>query len=216
MRVEVDSGRESRPLAPTVPPDIGSRVRRRKIVDAMAESVAEKTYARTRIADIVAKAHISRATFYKEFENKRACFDEAVEIFLEELRETAAASHSEADTPPEAIRKASAAVLEALAARPACAKLTLIEVPAIEPAVIDSYRRTVIDALRGQWEPDELPKDIGAETRAAFGRAQVLIGSQIAAGRGEHLPELLPDVVYTALLPFVGPEEALKQAQLAR
>ena len=60
-------------LRPTIPVDIGERSQRQRILDAMIDSCAEKTYAATTITDIVARAHISRTTFYKHYEDKRAC-----------------------------------------------------------------------------------------------------------------------------------------------
>jgi hypothetical protein len=49
----------------------------------------------------------------------------------------------------------------------------------------------------------------------AFGRAQLLIFHEVAAGRPERLPALLPDVVYLAIAPFAGHDEALRQARAA-
>ena len=206
----------SQVLALTVPWDVGAWDRRQRILDAMADAVAEKTFSATTIADIVSRAGVSRATFYKQFAGKRSCFEVAVDAFVAELRDAAKGAHSSADPPAEAIRKASVAVLGLLAAKPAYTKLALIEAVAVKPTTVDRYRHLLVDALAAQWAPDELPNDTGDATRAAFGRAQVLIFDQIAAGRVEQLPELLPDLVYIALLSFAGPDEALKQAQLAR
>jgi len=38
----------------------------------------------------------------------------------------------------------------------------------------------------------------------------------VAAGQVEALPSLLPELVYIALLPYVGQDAALEQAQLSR
>jgi AcrR family transcriptional regulator len=216
MRIEDDRLKESRLLALTVPQDAGERLRRQRILDAMADAIAAKTFSGTTIADIVGRAGISRATFYKQFPDKRLCFEAAVDSFVAELHQAAARAHSDADPLPEVIRKASAAVLELLAAKPAYAQLALIESVAVEPTMVDRYRRIPIDALTALWAPGERPKGAAAEMRMAFGRAQVLICTQIAAGHSDRLRELLPDVVYIAMLPLVGPEEALRQAQLSR
>src|SRR6187455_348278 len=77
-------------LRPTTPLDIGSRTQRARIVDAIIESCGEKTYAATTITDIVGKARISRTTFYKHFDDKRACFDAAIEYCISELEAAAA------------------------------------------------------------------------------------------------------------------------------
>jgi AcrR family transcriptional regulator len=47
-------------LDPTVPLDVGVLSQRQRIIDAMIESCAEKTYPATTIADIVRRAGISQ------------------------------------------------------------------------------------------------------------------------------------------------------------
>ena len=65
----------------------------------MVASCAEKTYAATTIGDVVAGARISRTTFYREFDDKRACFDAALESCIEDVWAAAAAARA-ADEPP--------------------------------------------------------------------------------------------------------------------
>jgi AcrR family transcriptional regulator len=199
-------------LDPTLPADIGVRSQRRRIVEAMIESCAERTYAATTIADIVAGAGISRTTFYKRFPDKRACFDATLDFCVEELREAAAGSHAASDSPVEIVRKAAAAILELMAAEPARAQLILGEAVAVEPAVVERFRAALIAAIERLFEPAGKPARAHSDTRLAFGRAQVLIFDLISAGRSDRLPGLLPEIVYLALLPFVGHEEARRQA----
>lgn len=202
-------------LDPTIPPDISERTQRRRIIEAMVECCAEKTYAATTIADIVKRASISRTTFYKRFPNKRACFDGALDHCLKELCDTAAAAHDQSDPPAAAVRKAAAATLGLMAARPALAQLVMGDAITVEPAIIERYRQLVIPALEHLWDSAGEPKRSYADPRLAFGRAQVLVFSQIAAGRAARLPDLLPEIVYVALLPFAGHDEAVKAAQAA-
>jgi AcrR family transcriptional regulator len=201
-------------LRPTTPPDIGRQAQRQRILDAMIESCAEKTYAATTITDIVARAHISRTTFYKHFEDKRACFDAALDYCIGELRQVAAAAQSPDDPPADAARKASRAVLEALAARPGLAQLLTGDAIAVDPVVIERYRRATLPALEALWGKDGR-NQTHTDPRLAFGQAQVLILNQIASGKTERLPELLPEIVYLAVSPYAGHEEALEQSRLA-
>jgi len=202
-------------LETTVPHDVGIRSQRQRIVDAMVESCAEKTYAATTIADIVSRASISRTTFYKRFEGKRDCFDAALDWCIEELRAAAAGSHTPADPPSLAVRNAVAAMLELMAAKPGLAQLVIGEAVAVEPAVVKRYRDILIPALERLWDEAGARRDSGADPKLSFGRAQVLVYNQILAGDTAELPRLLPDLVYIALLPFAGHEEALEQARLA-
>jgi AcrR family transcriptional regulator len=202
-------------LEPTVPIDVVVLSQRQRIIDAMIDSCAEKTYAGTTIADIVSRASISRTTFYKRFPGKRECFDAALDRCIEELRAVAAGSHSSSESPPEAVRKAAAATLDLMAAKPALTQLLMGEAVTVEPAVIERYRRLLIPALEGLWDRAGEPRRSHTDPRLAFGRAQVLIYNQIIAGRTKELPGLLPEIVYLSLLPFAGHEEALTQARLA-
>ena len=198
-----------------MPPDIGSRTQRERIIDAIVESCAEKTYAATTISDIVSRARISRTTFYKHFPDKRACFDAAVEHCLAQLREAAAAAHSPPDRPGDATRKAAGAVLDALAARPGLAQLLSGDAIAVDPAVVERYRRATIPALEELWAADGNGASPHTDPRLAFGQVQVLLLNQIATGKSDRLPELLPELVYLSVSPFGGHEEALRQSQLA-
>lgn len=181
----------------------------------MVESCAEKTYAATTITDIVARAHISRTTFYKHFEDKRACFDAAIDYCIGTLQEVAATAHSPAEEPGDAARKAATAVVEALAAKPGLAQVLTGDAMAVEPLVIERYRRATIPALEALWSEDGDRPAAHTDPRLAFGQAQVLILNHFATGRLDRLRELLADVVYLTVSPYGGHEEALKQSRRA-
>jgi AcrR family transcriptional regulator len=202
-------------LRPTTPLDIASLSQRQRIVDGMIESCAEKTYAATTITDIVSRAHISRTTFYKHFDDKRACFDAAIGYCIGELQGAAAAAHSSADPPGEAARKAAAAVVGVLAAKPGLAQVLTGDALAVEPEVIERYRRATIPALEALWSEGGVEPAAHTDPRLAFGQAQVLILNQIATGNPDKLLELLPEIVYLTVSPFGGHEEALRQSREA-
>ncbi|HET7591173.1 MAG TPA: helix-turn-helix domain-containing protein [Solirubrobacterales bacterium] len=182
----------------------------------MIDSCAEKTYAATTISDIVARAHISRTTFYKHFEDKRACFDAAIQHCIARLEEVSATAHAPEDDPPDAVRKSTAAVLEALAARPGLAQVLTGDAMAVDPQVIERYRRATIPAIEGLWAQAGAAPAGHIDPRLAFGRGQVLILNQMAAGDAGRLLDLLPEIVYLAVSPFGGHEEAIRQSQIAK
>jgi AcrR family transcriptional regulator len=202
-------------LRSTTSSDFEAGNQRRRIIDAMIDSCAEKTYAATTITDIVGRARISRTTFYKQFADKRACFDAAIGHCIEQLQEVAAASHATEDPAADAVRKATTTVIEALAERPGLAQLLTGDAIAVDPRVIECYRKATIPAIEGLWSRSEGSAQAYSDPRLAFGKAQVLILNQIAIGEADRLPELLPEIVYLAVSPFGGHEAALQQAQLA-
>jgi AcrR family transcriptional regulator len=204
-------------LTPSVPQDIGVQSQRRRILEAMAKSCAEKTFSATTIADIVSRASISRGTFYKHFANKQECFYAASDAFLLELQGAAAVAYTRSeDLPVDMVRDVIAAVLEALAAKPEQARLLLVEAPLVDPEIVRRYRNFVMGALEKQLQAGGLVGQGQANPEIAFGRAKVLIADYVAAGQIEDLRALLPELVYIALLPYAGQETALAQAQAGR
>jgi AcrR family transcriptional regulator len=202
-------------LGPHTLSETTHQAQRQRILDAMIESCAEKTYAATTITDIVAGARISRTTFYKHFEDKRGCFDAAIDFCVDELRGIAAFARSPDDPPADAARKAATAVVEALAERPGLAQLLAGDAMAVDPAAIERYRRATIPALEALWSGDGGQAGAHTDPRLAFGQAQVLILHQIAAGEPGRLHELLPEIVYLTVSPYGGHKEALLQSRLA-
>lgn len=115
---------------------------------AMAEAVAEKGYAATTVADVLARAGVSRATFYGLFRSKEECFlatyQAGVEIVTAEVADVLAAVS--ADTEPDLLVRLDrvlTAYLDALLARPALARTFLLEVYAAGPRAIELRRRSL-------------------------------------------------------------------------
>jgi AcrR family transcriptional regulator len=182
----------------------------------MIACCAEKTYAGTTIADLVRRGSVSRTTFYKLFTDKRDCFDAAVTLCIERLAETLARGASGCDSPAEATRRGTAAGLELLAAEP---QLTLVlsgDVLGVDPTLVDRYSRMLVPALERLWAQAGEPPRKHSSPGLAFGRAQLLVFHEVAAGRAAQLPGLAPNIVYLATAPFAGHEEALRQARLAK
>jgi AcrR family transcriptional regulator len=189
---------------------------RRRILDAMIDCCAEKTYAGTTIADLVRRGGVSRTTFYKLFTDKRDCFDAAVTLCIERLAATLAAGAAAGDSPAEATRRGTAAGLELLAAEP---QLTLVlsgDVLGVDPALVDRYSHMLVPALERLWAEAGEPPRKHSSPGLAFGRAQLLVFHEVAAGHAERLPALAPNIVYLAIAPFAGHDEALRQARLAK
>ncbi len=215
--MQKQSSSETQPnvLDPTTPRDIGVISQRRRIIEAMVSSCAEKSYPATTISDIVSRASISRTTFYKRFSGKRDCFDAAIDACIEEVREVAGETSIGWDSPPEAVRKTTAALLELMASKPGLAQLLTGDAVWLDPSTADRYRELLVPALERLLDADGEGKPRHSNPGLAFGRAQLLIFNEVAAGRSERLRELHPEIVYLSLAPFVGHDEAIKQARLA-
>jgi AcrR family transcriptional regulator len=183
------------------------------MIAAMVAACAEQSYAETTIADVVAGAHVSRTTFYREFADKRACFDAAVAAAIAELSEAAKAELDAERAPAAQVRAATAAMLELMARRPQLAQLLVGEAVAVEPATVDRHREILLPSVAAIWREAGADGATHCDPVTAFGRVQLLIFERVAAGEAERLPELLPEVVYLATGPFAGHEAAIAEAR---
>lgn len=181
----------------------------------MVSCCGEKSYAETTITDIVSRACVSRTTFYKLFADKRDCFDAAVTQCIERLGATLARAVDGCESPAEATRRATVAGLELLAAEPDLALVLSGDVVGVDPRRVDRYGRLAIPAVESLWAGAGGPPRKHSSPGIAFGRAQLLVFHEVAAGRAERLPALVPNIVYLAIAPFAGHDEGLRQARLA-
>src|SRR3954447_21852244 len=88
-----------------------------RMLRAMAEAVAQKGYANTVVADVTARARVSRKTFYEHFSGKEACFLATFDASVAAVRSGVASSLQElvpAAPLRDQIRRMLAAYLELL------------------------------------------------------------------------------------------------------
>jgi AcrR family transcriptional regulator len=182
---------------------------RGRMIEAMAEAVAEKGYAATTVADVVARAGVSRRTFYEHFSDKEDCFlaayDAGVDLLLGHLVEEATAA--EGLGWPERARRGVRAYLDVLAAEPAFARTFLIEVLAAGPRALArraEVHARFVDLLRAQTalarEDHPGLREPPPEAFAAIvGGVNEVVSDWVREGRGDRLAELEPALTWFQL-----------------
>jgi AcrR family transcriptional regulator len=198
-----------------LPAEVVARSQRERALDAAVDVVAEKGYAATTVADLTREAGISRTTFYEMFPDKEACFLAAYDVAADVLaRRVGAAFEAEGEWPARA-RAGLEALLGSLAEEPAIARLALVDFGAAGPAAQRRYRA----ALQRMTPLFDEGRDFAPEgrrlppntSRMAIGAVVGLIADEVAAGRAEQLPGLLPEVLFATLSPYLGPEAAARE-----
>ncbi len=107
---------------------------RGRMLLAVARAVAAKGYAQTTVADVLAGAGVSRATFYEHFQGKEQCYAQAYQAAAELVRD-ALLNHAD-DRPPAArLRAALRGYLELLDEDPDVADAFLLQSAAAGPQV---------------------------------------------------------------------------------
>jgi AcrR family transcriptional regulator len=169
---------------------------RERILEGMVQALAEKGYARTTVADVIARAHASRETFYEHFENKQACFLAAYEQAVREMTETMRAPLSAAQEPSVRFESALTAYLEAMASQPGLAHTFMIEVYGAGPEawkrrseVLDRFAGVVYELVREEPSIASLP-DPRFAVRALVAAISSMVTGLIAAGDYAALPAL--------------------------
>ncbi|MFL5844471.1 MAG: TetR/AcrR family transcriptional regulator [Solirubrobacteraceae bacterium] len=185
---------------------------RDRLLDAVMQVVMRDGYPAMRIADVIAIAGVSRRTFYDNFANKEDAFLAAYDAVVAQLGATVGASFATGRSWPAKVSRGLGAFLGYLAAGPAVAHVCIVEVLAAGPAALER-RAEAMARFRRFIVPDvaEVPAaatvtDLTVET--TIGGIYEVIYSRVVAGRADALPELLPGLLHTILLPFVGPDIA--------
>jgi AcrR family transcriptional regulator len=103
---------------------------RERLLDAIANVVAEKGYAGTRVADITDYAGVSRKTFYELFTDKEECFLAAFDAITQLLMDRMARALATVgvDNWSVQVRALVGEFLRFLAAEPAFARMCIVEV----------------------------------------------------------------------------------------
>ena len=124
------------------------RSQRSRLIQAATDEVAERGYVNTTVAHIIARAGVSRATFYTLFADREACFHAAyeanaalvAEVMEAELGRVRSAIHEE---PLDRLDRVLRVYLEALRDAPTLARVFLVEVYAAGPAAIEQRRASL-------------------------------------------------------------------------
>jgi AcrR family transcriptional regulator len=193
-----------------------ARNQRQRILAAVAEATAARGYARMSVEDVVRGAGVSRRTFYELFPNKDAVFleayDQVANLLLAGVR---AAYEGESGFGPR-VTAGFRAFLELLEASPAFARMCIVEVMAAGPEAV--AKRTAVMGEFAKLIEENAASELDSHGSVPSMHAQTIVAGayeavyrMIAAGETDKLSTLLPDLVESALLPYVGEDQAAAQ-----
>lgn len=171
---------------------------RGRLLDAMAEAVADHGYGATTIAHVVSHAGVSRKTFYEHFRDKEHCFlamyDTGIAFVLGRLTEAIEAEEDPAERLVAGLRT----FLEVLSEEPAFARSIVVEVYATGPAGI-ARRRAVLQVFAERYlEINRQARESDSDIQPLAGEVAIgLVGAILEAvsnlieqGRTAELPDL--------------------------
>ncbi|MBI2690410.1 MAG: TetR/AcrR family transcriptional regulator [Solirubrobacterales bacterium] len=149
-------------------------VTRDRLMAAMGESLMEKGFAGTVVADIVKRARVSRRTFYEEFADRGECFialcDRATEVARTVINQAADVNLAWEEQSKQAVD----AYFAFMSVEPLLTRAMLFEVYALGDRGIASHREThhrfteqLIELAARARETDDTIRDIAYASAAA-------------------------------------------------
>lgn len=123
-------------------------VQRARIIDAVVEVVAERGFARASVELVIARAEISRRTFYEHFNSLDASVIAVMDRSLEQVSPLAVRAFEGRDQWQDGMRSALAAVLDFFDSERALARVNMVETLG-GGATVREHRERIIGAFRG-------------------------------------------------------------------
>jgi AcrR family transcriptional regulator len=114
---------------------------RHRLLQGMAQAVAERGYAATTIADIVREAAVSRRTFYEHFGGKAECLAALYEAASHNALQVLRAALDPAQPWDAQVEQALGAYFDCLASNPLLLRTLYVEILGLGPAGLASRRR---------------------------------------------------------------------------
>jgi AcrR family transcriptional regulator len=186
-------------------------VQRARMLAAAAETVAELSYPKMTVAEVINRAGVSRKTFYDAFANREDCFLALLEQSLAYAATLAAGTY---DTPSwrTGVRAALFRLLTQMEREPGLARLWIVESLRSSERVLERRAQvlnllaSVIGEGRSEGVAGTRPPDI-----VAHGIVSGVIGvlhERIVSARGAPLTDLLGPLMYMITLPYLGGKAA--------
>jgi hypothetical protein len=192
---------------------------RERLLGAMLEEMVESGPDGAEVEAALRRAGLDGEQWLAELLDKDSCLFAAYAQLTERLARKTAEGCSLGEDWPQRVRCGLEALLEELAGAPAVAQLLIRAFPAIGPAARARYQEFVesfAPLLGGGRElaaaGAELPREV---EMLAVGAAEAIVFEEIEAGRAAQLSALTPAILFSVLVPFLGPEAASAEMRKA-
>jgi AcrR family transcriptional regulator len=194
---------------------------RERIITALAEVCAAKGYGAVTVEDIIGRAGVSRRTFYDLFSDKQDCFLLAYDAVVDRVFRSVDAAYRASELPwPERVAAGLSALLDAFASEPAVARLVMVEVLAAGRRAVERrdemLRRFEVFFTTGTHALPVSEAERALIARAVVGGISEALYTRIITGETERLPQSAPELLYCALVPYLGHAQAAASSSRLR
>jgi AcrR family transcriptional regulator len=205
-----------RPSSDGLPREHVIEIQRVRVLTAMAEVASERGAGASSVAHIVARAGVSRRTFYDLFEDREDCFLAAFDEALAQAAMTVLPAYERPGRWQERIRAALLALLVFFEEQSALARLCVVEALAAGPRAL-ARRAEVIGILVNAVDegrvgrPVRVPEPPPLAAEGAVGAVLAVIHPRLLNGGSEPLTVLLGELMNVIVLPYLGVQAAQRE-----
>jgi AcrR family transcriptional regulator len=189
-----------------------AEIQRTRLIAAMVEIAGEQGLAEATVARVVARAGVSRRTFYELFEDREECFLAAFDAAVAQASRYAHDAYDPEARWAERIRAAVTGLLSFLDIERGLGRLLLVGSLGAGPAALDRRRRVLgqmvsfVDeghvAARAGSEPTPLTAE------GIVGGALSVVHTRLVGDGQGRLVELVNPLMSMIVLPYLGPAAA--------
>lgn len=176
-----------------------ARSQRQRLVAAMIDAIGDHGYVKTTVADVIARAGVSRKAFYEHFPNKQECFLTAYDTVAAKGAERIRSAYLQAEGLPDSATSAIGALFEWAIENPRVLRLVLVEIGAVGPAGIARRERLLAGfeaLLRESLGLEPGPGTVrNPVLRAVIGGLNRVLYTHAQSGEDTNLLHLVPDLV---------------------
>jgi AcrR family transcriptional regulator len=207
--------KRARPGPDGLPREHVTEIQRVRVLAAMADVAAERGAGAASVARVVARAGVSRRTFYDLFVDREDCFLAAFDEAVARAAVTVLPAYEGQTGWRERIRAALLALLVFFEEQPALARLCVVESLAAGPRALERRGEVVQALLRvvdeGRIErPVRVPEPSPLAAEGAVGAVLAVVHRRLLTG-GESLTGLLGELMSAIVLPYLGVQAAQKE-----
>lgn len=187
-----------------LPPEEVAADQRERLYEATIHAINERGFVATTISDLVARAGVSRRSFYEHFENKEECLLATYDALIERLTARITAAYDPKDEWIDQIEAIVQALFEASSDRPDAARLVCVEMGAAGPVGIERWARDaellaafITNVFERAPGNGAVPETVA---RAIVGALRTILYSRVRRERSSRslkaeLQKLTPDIV---------------------
>lgn len=208
------------PSAPVVPfPGLRSRPPRERLLEAVLLVSGEIGYEQVAVKHVIERAHASRATFYKYFEDREDCFAQAYGDASEWLFRRMMGAARRRPSWREGLRAALTEMLEFCANQPAIAKAIFVEVHAAGERALAQRRDLMerlsraLDGARREISSRQAPPPV--TSTFMVGAIDTLVCAKLMDDDAARAPEMLPGLLYFVVMQYLGEDAAWEEMSAA-